>query len=71
VVSQSSGALLAEVGCPTGERIRPSTLNSALSARIRRLADDLFFCLGRNKKRTGCDLPYLSVGMMETRVLDY
>jgi site-specific DNA recombinase len=30
-----------------------------------------FFCLGRNKKRTGCDLPYLSVRKMEQKVLDY
>jgi DNA invertase Pin-like site-specific DNA recombinase len=30
-----------------------------------------FFCLGRNKKRTGCDLPYLSVDVMEEKVLDY
>ncbi len=30
-----------------------------------------FFCLGRNKKRTGCDLPYLSADAIEEKVYDY
>lgn len=30
-----------------------------------------FFCLGRNKKRTGCDLPYLPAELMEEKVLRY
>ena len=30
-----------------------------------------FFCLGRNKKRTDCDLPYLLAPKMEEHVLHY
>jgi site-specific DNA recombinase len=30
-----------------------------------------FFCLGRNKKRTDCQLPYLPVQLMEEKVIDH
>jgi site-specific DNA recombinase len=30
-----------------------------------------FFCLGRNKKRTECDLPYLPASLMEEKVIDH
>jgi site-specific DNA recombinase len=30
-----------------------------------------FYCLGRNKKRTHCDLPYLGAELVEEKVIDY